>query len=486
MVRVVAPNPSPTTSRGSVAPAHAGRHHRHRRFESPRSVDGEVSHTSDTPSRLPRGVPYLRLRTRYLLIAAASFAWAAFSLYVALPWISQLGRSITVPLAVAVVVGIAVIPGYLNAHLLTTLLLEKPPPLCFHGQFPAVTVVVAAYNEGSRIAETLSHLQRQDYPGPLRILVADDGSTDDTSEIASQAALANPRISLIALPHGGKAHTLTSSLSEVKTPILATVDADTLLIPSALRCGVTRLLISPPDTVAVAGSMMVRNSRSNLLTRAQQWDYVLGIASIKAAQSLTRGTLVAQGAFSVFETEAVRAVGGWPDAIGEDIVLTWSLLRRGWRTTHEPQAIAFTSVPESLAGLVRQRRRWARGMIEGLRAHGIPLLRSGSAFTQSIAADFALPYLDLVYTLAFPIGIGLACFGIFAIVGPMTLAVIPLNGLIATVMYLRAREAFRPLGLVIRRARFGFLLFILGYQLLMSPVAVAGYAQELLRLRRRW
>jgi len=222
------------------------------------------------------------------------------------------------------------------------------------------------------------------------------------------------------------------------------------------------------------------------VTRAQQWDYLLGIASIKATQSLTRGTLVAQGAFSVFDTLAVRAVGGWPDAIGEDIVLTWSLLRHGWRTTHEPQAIAFTSVPESLSGLVRQRRRWARGMIEGLRAHGIPLLRSGMAFTQSIAADFALPYLDLVYTLAFPAGIVLACFGIFAIVGPMTLAVIPLNGLLAAVMYLRAREAFRAQALGVRRARLGFLLFILGYQLLMSPVAVAGYAQELLRLRRRW
>jgi hypothetical protein len=46
---------------------------------------------------------------------------------------------------------------------------------------------------------------------------------------------------------------------------------------------------------------------------------------------------------SVFDTAAVRAVGGWPDAIGEDIVLTWSLLRRCWRTTHEPQALAFTS-----------------------------------------------------------------------------------------------------------------------------------------------
>ncbi|MGZ4187116.1 MAG: glycosyltransferase [Solirubrobacteraceae bacterium] len=441
---------------------------------------------SAAPSRLPPGVPYLRLRMRYWLIAVVSFAWAGFSLYIALPWIAQLGRLITVPLAAGVVVGIAIIPGYLNAHLLAALLLEKPPPLRFDREFPAVTVVVAAYNEAGRLGDTLSYLQRQDYPGSMRILVADDGSTDESRELVSRAMLADPRISLIALPHGGKAHALTTALAEVRTPLLATVDADTLLTRSALRCGVTRLLVSPPDTAAVAGSIMVRNSRSTLVTRAQQWDYLLGIASIKAAQSLTRGTLVAQGAFSVFDTEAVRAVGGWPDAIGEDIVLTWSLLRHGWRTTHEPQAIAFTSVPESLAGLVRQRRRWARGMIEGLRTHGIALLGTGRAFTQSIAADFALPYLDLVYTLVFPAGVVLACFGIFAIVGPMTLAVIPLNLFLAAVMYRRTREAFRAQALAVRHARFGFLLFMLGYQLLMSPAAVAGYAQELLRLRRRW
>ena len=36
--------------------------------------------------------------------------------------------------------------------------------------------------------------------------------------------------------------------------------------------------------------------------------------------------LVAQGAFSAYWTEDLRAAGGWPDAIGEDIVLTWTMM----------------------------------------------------------------------------------------------------------------------------------------------------------------
>jgi biofilm PGA synthesis N-glycosyltransferase PgaC len=58
----------------------------------------------------------------------------------------------------------------------------------------------------------------------------------------------------------------------------------------------------------------------------QEWDYFLGIASVKRMQGLYQGTLVAQGAFSLYRTQALRAAGGWPDAIGEDIVLTWRLI----------------------------------------------------------------------------------------------------------------------------------------------------------------
>ena len=42
-----------------------------------------------------------------------------------------------------------------------------------------------------------------------------------------------------------------------------------------------RLLSAPPDGQAVAGSVLVRNSRDNLWTRMQEWGYFLGIASVK-------------------------------------------------------------------------------------------------------------------------------------------------------------------------------------------------------------
>ena len=91
------------------------------------------------------------------------------------------------------------------------------------------------------IEETLDYAATQDYPGELHILVADDGSTDRTVELAELCAQVDQRISVRSFEHGGKANTLNQALLEVETPLMATVDADTLLMPEALKRCVARL-----------------------------------------------------------------------------------------------------------------------------------------------------------------------------------------------------------------------------------------------------
>ncbi len=432
-----------------------------------------------------RGI-YVRLPVKLLLVVAIGLGWAAFSLWLSLPWINSLAASIGMPLALVVILGIAIVPGYLNANLIASLLIDRPPPLRFDLSFPAVTLVIACFNEEETIDETLDYALKHDYPGDVRILIADDGSTDRTVSRARRRAAGDPRISVSSFSHGGKARTLTRALAKVRTPLVATVDADTLLMPSALRRIVARLLISPPDTVAVAGAVFVRNSRSNFITRAQEWDYFLGIASVKRQQGLFQGTMVAQGAFSVYRATALREVGGWPDQIGEDIVLTWAMMREGGRVGYERTAIAFTGAPEDVRAFARQRRRWARGMIEGLREHGGALLAGGRSNMHAVLVNFVFPYIDVVYSIAFPIGIVLALFGNFAIVGPMTLAVLPLNIGLSMIMFHLSRQSFEEVGLKVRQNRIGFLGYLLTYQLFMSPVSVAGYAQELFGTKRSW
>jgi poly-beta-1,6-N-acetyl-D-glucosamine synthase len=429
---------------------------------------------------------YLPLKVRVSLTFLAGLSWVCFSLWLSRGWITTLGHDITLPLALLVIAGIALIPGYLNIQLLTSILLDRPPRLRLHLDFPEVTLLIAAYNEEGSIAETLDYALRGDYPGRFVITVADDGSTDRTREIVAEYAARDPRVRLLAVEHGGKANALNAALAQVDSPLVSTIDADTLLMPYSLKRAVSRLLTSPPDTVAVAGAVLVRNSRENLLTRAQEWDYFLGIASVKRGQALLQGTLVAQGAFSVYDTTALKLVGGWPNRIGEDIVLTWRMLLQGGRCVFEPTAVAFTEVPSDWPAFMRQRRRWARGMIEGLRDHGFSLVRRMDFYSHSVAGNFLFPLLDASFTLAFIPGIVLAATGNFVIVGPMTLMVLPLNALLGGVMFMHQRRVFASVKLRVRNNRRGLFFYLFCYQFVMAPISLAGYTLEAFRARRAW
>jgi hypothetical protein len=215
------------------------------------------------------------------------------------------------------------------------------------------------------------------------------------------AADAGIELSVVNEPTPGKCFALNTALATVRTPYVITVDADTLVHPQAVRRLMSRLLTGPGHVVAVASTVLVRNSRVNLLTRMQEWDYWVGIAAVKRMQGMYSSTLVAQGAFSVYETAAVREIGGWPDAIGEDIVVTWRIMSEGARVLFEPTAVAFTDVPVDLRHFMLQRSRWARGMFEGLRA--VPPWRQKSTRAKLMAGvDLLVPFLDIGYLLLIP------------------------------------------------------------------------------------
>jgi biofilm PGA synthesis N-glycosyltransferase PgaC len=429
---------------------------------------------------------YIPLSVRVVLTFAAGLAWVCFSLWLSRHWIASLAQDISTPAAILLVAGIALIPGYLNIQLLASILLDRAPPLRFDVSFPAVTLLIAAFNEEATIAETLDYVLRSDYPSDFEVVVVDDGSADRTREIVAEYAKRDARVRLLAVAHGGKANALTAALASVTSPLVATIDADTLLMRYSLRRAVARLLASPPDTVAVAGAVLVRNSRENLLTRAQEWDYFLGIASVKRGQALLQGTLVAQGAFSVYDTTALRLAGGWPNKIGEDIVLTWRMLCQGGRSVFEPTAVAFTEVPSNWRAFARQRRRWARGMIEGLRDHGLSLLKLMNFYSHSVAGNFLFPFLDACFTFAFIPGVILALTGNFAIVGLMTLMVLPLNALLGGVMFMRQRHVFDAVSLKVRKNARGLLFYFFCYQFAMSPISLSGHVLETVRARRVW
>ncbi len=429
---------------------------------------------------------YLSVRTKFAISFVLSLGWMAFSLWLSLPWFEDLSSHIGVVLAVILILFIAIVPGFMNAFMITSLMLDRRPPRRPVSSCPPLTILVAAYNEEDYIAQTIASIDAQNYPGELEVMVLDDGSGDRTAVIVDELVHTRPWLRCIRMErNGGKARALNHGLALARHQLIITLDADSYLHRHALLCIVERFLSDPPNTRAVAGTILVRNSRENWLTRAQEWDYFQGIATVKRVQSLNQGTLVAQGAFSLYDKATLLEVGGWPETVGEDIVLTWALLARGWRVGYCEDGVAFTNVPGTLRKFVRQRQRWARGMIEAFKAHpGILFKPRLSSYF--IWWDLAFPLMDLAYTFGFIPGLVLAAYGHYWIVGPMTLSLLPVAVVINSVMYRTEKAMFTAQGLQVRKNHKGLLLYMLPYGLLVQPAAVLGYASELLKLKKTW
>jgi biofilm PGA synthesis N-glycosyltransferase PgaC len=433
---------------------------------------------------------YLPVKLKFVIALVAACGWAGLSIWLSVPWLRDLAGTIGWAATVFIITFIAYVPGFMNAFLVSTILLDRRPARTLPSSYPGVTVLVACYNEAGTIADTLRSLSLQDYAGPLEVLVLDDGSTDATAAIAEHAAAEfaadDISIRVVRSPLNlGKAVALNRGLAMASHEHIATIDGDSWLHPGAMQKIVERRISDPPGTKAVAGAVLVRNSRENWLTRSQEWDYFHGIAAVKRMQSMYHGTLVAQGAFSLYDRDTLEEVGGWPDKVGEDIVLSWALLKAGHRIGYAEDAVLFTRVPEAFVPFAQQRRRWSRGLMEAFADHGRLLLKPRMT-TLFIWWNVMFLPLDLVYTFAFIPGIVLALFGHYYIVGIMTLAVLPLAMLWNFFIFRVQSRMFARQGLDVRRNVGGFLFYMLGYSLVMQPVCVWGYFSEFIGLRRKW
>ena len=114
------------------------------------------------------------------------------------------------------------------------------------GEWPSVTILIAAWNESEAIVRTLERIAELTYPGRLEVVVADNNSTDDTARLADAAgARLGLQYRRIFEEKQGKHHALNAALATVTTPLVVTVDADTHPQPQSVTRLVVRLTTAP-------------------------------------------------------------------------------------------------------------------------------------------------------------------------------------------------------------------------------------------------
>lgn len=239
---------------------------------------------------------------------------------------------------------------------------EYPP---IPADAPGVSVLIPCYNEGPHAAETIGQALKLDYPD-FEVIAINDGSKDDTGAILDAMVADNPRLRVVHLARNqGKAMGLQAGALLAKHRILICIDGDALLDPHAAYWMVRHF--DNPRVAAVTGNPRIRN-RSTLLGRVQVGEFSSIVGMIKRAQRVFGALFTVSGVITAFRRSAVRQVGYWnPDALTEDIDITWRLQRGGWDVRYEPHALVWILMPETLKGLWKQRLRWATGGAQVLR-----------------------------------------------------------------------------------------------------------------------
>uniref|UniRef100_UPI00261B0874 glycosyltransferase n=1 Tax=Oleiagrimonas sp. TaxID=2010330 RepID=UPI00261B0874 len=335
---------------------------------------------SQTVAALPRIIDALRAKG-YQFVTVSSLAgltrdqtmpplatssvsrWADRTVFLTLGWI---GHTIRWLLMLAIALGIArlVLLGLLALiNLRRDQRRLKPVP----GENPPlVSVLIPAYNEAKVIVSSVRRILASRHSN-LEVIVIDDGSVDDTSAIVTRAYGQDPRVRLLTLVNGGKAHAINAGLGVARGEVIVALDADTQFEPDTLP-RLVRWFVDP-TVGAVAGNAKVGN-RINLITLWQALEYITAQNLERRALAALDTITVVPGAVGAWRHAALEQLGGFPaETLAEDQDLTIAVQKAGYRALFDAEAVAWTEAPDTARGLARQRFRWAYGTLQCLWKH---------------------------------------------------------------------------------------------------------------------
>jgi cellulose synthase/poly-beta-1,6-N-acetylglucosamine synthase-like glycosyltransferase/peptidoglycan/xylan/chitin deacetylase (PgdA/CDA1 family)/spore germination protein YaaH len=261
---------------------------------------------------------------------------------------------------------------------------------------PRVAVLIPAYNEEKVIVRTIRSVTMSNYKN-IRVIVIDDGSTDNTYRVAVDAYpadIASGRLTVLTKPNGGKADALNFGLERTNEEVYIGIDADGVIAHDAITNLVAHF--ADPKIGAVAGNAKVGN-RVNLWTRWQALEYITSQNFERRALDLFDVVMVVPGAIGAWRTAAVKQGGGYhTNTVAEDADLTMNLLEQGYWVIYEDRALAFTEAPVNMNGLMRQRFRWSFGILQAIFKH------RGAIAKRRAMGLFALPN-TLVFQILLPL-----------------------------------------------------------------------------------
>ena len=226
-------------------------------------------------------------------------------------------------------------------------------------QLPTMTVIVPAHDEEARLAAKLSDLRDQDYPAAkLDVIVADDGSQDQTAAVARTFGV---RV-LRRADRVGKRDAINRGLAAAEGELVCLTDVSNRLAPGTLR--ELAAAFDDPRVAVVSGSNRIGGR--NVHGRGENLYWRLE-ARLKAAESAFGCTMGADGGIVALRRDRMHPIP--PGVLSDDLYVALDALQRGDLVRYVPEAAAITGAAASRRAEFERRTRVAAGTWQGVLTH---------------------------------------------------------------------------------------------------------------------
>ncbi len=230
-------------------------------------------------------------------------------------------------------------------------------------RLPSVRIIVPVWNEETTVLKTIHSLLKLDYPkNLLAISIVDDGSTDKTWNVLQRFAR-NKQITLLRKENGGKHTAVNYALERNESELVGCLDADSFVHPQALKRIVARF--SDQKVMAVTPAMKVHEAGTVIqLMQKVEYGWAIFLRHIFAHLD---AQYVIPGPFSIVRMKVFREIGFYKHAYNtEDMEMALRMQAHNYKIANATDAIVYTTTPNTIRKLYKQRLRWTYGFIKNV------------------------------------------------------------------------------------------------------------------------
>lgn len=235
---------------------------------------------------------------------------------------------------------------------------------------PSVTLIIPAHNEEAVLARKIENSLQLEYPHErLSILVASDGSTDATVEIATTFSNRDRRVDVFAgSPNRGKAAILNHAVARARTELVCLCDANVFFRHDALR--LLAGTFADERIGAVSGNVQLSSDESDF-GEGESFYYRIERA-VHSGESRIGSMMGVDGGMYMMRRSLFRPLP--EDTILDDFVISMQVIQQGYRIVYNGAAIAAENGTPSSKDEFRRRVRVSAGAAQVLKRRQWPPL----------------------------------------------------------------------------------------------------------------